>query len=165
MLKLKTKSAIALVRSMLCACPMSGTRHSVVELCPSLHTVTSVHRHTDITAFVSISKITFWYGQNNSGSIVAAGNDSFHSGIHLSNAPGLKPIFKSLLFSNVPCALHLIYHFLFLTLLGFSFPAWFRCMLPLGSPFSLFKTLLLRLHVCTDAQPGFRMSESPSLSL
>lgn len=64
-----------------------------------------------------------WYGQNNSSSIVAAGNDSFHSGIHLSNAPGLKPIFKSLLFSNVPCALHLIYHFLFLTLLGFCFPA------------------------------------------
>lgn len=105
MLKLKTKSAIALVRSVLCACPMSGTQHSVVELCPSLHTVTSVHRHTDITAFVSISKTTFWYGQNNSGSIVAAGNDSFHSGIHLSNAPGLKPIFKSLLFFKRPlCA-------------------------------------------------------------
>lgn len=138
----------------------------------------SVHRHTDITAFVSISKTTFCHNDKHTHTHTHAAGmvktiaaalsllvTTLHSVMHLSNAPGLKPIFKLLLFSNVPCALHLIYHFLFLTLFCFSFPAWFRCLLPLGSPFSLCETLLLRLHVCTQNSTMMHSRASARLSL
>lgn len=50
--------------------------------------------------------------------------NTFHNVIHLGNVPGPKPISKSLPFSGVTSALHLIYHFLFPAVPSIFLPTW-----------------------------------------